>query len=114
MNDLRLNRTVRVASETTEIVRGQEERFLEQLEPIVRDHSIELDLSPVERIDAAGIAALIRLYCDATRAGRRFTVLNPKPHVLEIMVIVGVDRVLMAQNAEKTREAALGMELSAA
>ncbi|MGP8251393.1 MAG: STAS domain-containing protein [Terracidiphilus sp.] len=114
MNKLRLNTTVRVASETTEIVRGQEEKFLEQLEPIVRMHSTELDLSLVERIDAAGIAALIRLYCDAMQAGRRFTVLNPRPHVLEIMSIVGIDRVLMAQTAENARGTALGMELSAA
>jgi anti-anti-sigma factor len=114
MNDLRLNKTVRVASETTEIVRGQEEKFLEQMEPIVRNHSVELDLGPVERIDAAGIAALIRLYCDATQAGRRFTVLNPRPHVHELLSIVGVDRVLMAENAEKTCGTALGMELSAA
>ena len=107
MNDLRLHNTVRVASETTEIVRGQEEKVLEQLEPIVRTQSIEFDLSPVERIDAAGIAVLIRLYCDATQAGRRFTVLNPRPHVRELLSIVGIDRVLMA-----SREAA--MELSAA
>ena len=114
MNDLRLDNTVRVASETTEIVRGQEDKFLGQLEPMVRNHSIELDMSPVERIDAAGIAALIRLYCDAVQAGRRFTVLNPKPHVRELLAIVGIDRVLMAENAEGARGKTLGMELSAA
>ncbi len=114
MNDLRLNTTVRVASETTEIVRGQEHKFLGQLEPMIRNHSIELDLSPVERIDAAGIAALIRVYCDAVQAGRRFTVLNPQPHVLEIMSIVGIDRILIAREPEGARGPALGMELSAA
>ena len=114
MNDLRLNTTVRVASETTEIVRGQEDKFLGQFEPIVRTHSIELDMSPVERIDAAGIAALIRLYCDAVQAGRCFTILNPKPHVLEIMAIVGIDRLLMTATADCARGTALGMELSAA
>jgi anti-anti-sigma factor len=114
MNDLRLNTTVRVASETTEIVRGQEDKFLGQFEPMVRTHSIELDMSPVERIDAAGIALLIRLYCDAVQAGRRFTILNPRPHVLEIMAIVGIDRVLMAASSEGARGTALGMELSAA
>ncbi|MFZ0304912.1 MAG: STAS domain-containing protein [Terracidiphilus sp.] len=114
MNDLRLNTTVRVASETTEIVRGQEDKFLGQLEPIVRNHSIELDLSPVERIDAAGIAALIRLYCDAVQAGRRFTVLNPQPHVRELLAIVGIDRVLIAGTAENAQGTSLGMELSAA
>ena len=111
MNDLRLNAIVRIASETTEIVRGQEDRFLEQLDPIVRDNSVELDLSPVERIDAAGIAALIRLYCDAVQAGRRFTITNPRRHVRELLAIVGIDRVLMADSA---KDAAMGMELSAA
>jgi anti-anti-sigma regulatory factor len=114
MNDLRLNTTVRVASETTEIVRGQEDKFLGQLEPIIRNHSIELDLGPVERIDAAGIAALIRLYCDAVQAGRMFTILNPRPHVREILAIVGIDRLLMAANAENAVGTAMGMELSAA
>jgi anti-anti-sigma factor len=112
MNDLRLNNTVRVASETTEIVRGQEDKFLEQLDPIVRDNSVELDLSPVERIDAAGIAALIRLYCDSVQAGRKFTVTNPRRHVQELLAIVGIDRVLMGEKA--ARESALGMELTAA
>jgi anti-anti-sigma factor len=114
MNDLRFDTTVRVASETTEIVRGQEDKFLGQLEPMVRTHSIELDMSQVERIDAAGIAALIRLYCDAVQAGRQFSVLNPQPHVHEIMSIVGIDRVLMAASSEGARGDALGMELSAA
>jgi anti-anti-sigma factor len=112
MNDLRLRDTVRIASETTEIVRGQEEKFLEQFEPIVRSNSIELDMSRVERIDAAGIAALIKLYCDATQAGRGFKILNPRPHVREILALVGIDRVLMAEGAKDER--AMGMELSAA
>ena len=114
MNDLRLNNTVRVASETTEIVRGQEERFLGQLEPIIKNQSIELDMSPVERIDAAGIAALIRIYCDAVQAGRRFTLLNPRPHVRELLAIVGIDRVLMGDSAETKHGAEIGMALSAA
>jgi|SRR5580658_331960 anti-anti-sigma factor len=111
MNDLRLNDTVRIASETTEIVRGQEDRFLEQLDPLVRNGSVELDMSRVERIDAAGIAALIKLYCDAVQAGRRFTVTNPRRHVRELLAIVGIDRLLMPDSA---RDAAMAMELSAA
>ena len=114
MNDLRLNTTVRVASETAEIVRGQEDKLLGQLEPIIHNHSIELDLSPVERIDAAGIAALIRLYCDAVQAGRCFTVHNPRPHVKELLAIVGIDRILMASSSDSPCGARLGMELSAA
>jgi ABC-type transporter Mla MlaB component len=114
MNDVRLTNTVKVASETTEIVRGQEEVFLKQLEPIVRNSSIELDLAPVERIDAAGIAALIRLYCDAVQAGRRFTVTNPRRHVYELLAIVGIDRVLMSDKDATAHATGIGLELTAA
>jgi len=114
MNNIRLDTPVRVACETTEIVRGQEKGFLERVEPMVLCHSVELDLGPVERIDAAGVAALIRLYCIASHAGRQFTVANPRAHVAEILRLVGLDRVLMAGKAASERGTALGMELSAA
>lgn len=80
--------------EMTELVRGQELGLLERLGPIVRAESVALDLSTVERIDAAGLAALIRLYCDACKAGHAFTVTGPGRHVREILALVGLDRVL--------------------
>src|SRR5882762_6275495 len=45
-----------------ELVRGVETQIVEELLPRVRQHSLALDLSGVERIDAAGIASLITLY----------------------------------------------------
>jgi anti-anti-sigma regulatory factor len=84
--------------ELTELVRGQEGRLLEQLQPLVLRHSVALDLGAVERIDAAGIAALITLYCDACKAGHSFAVEHASPRVAEILGLVGLDRILLSQN----------------
>jgi anti-anti-sigma factor len=83
----------------TELVRGSEECLLAHLSPLVRRQSVTLDLRPVERIDAAGIAALISLYWRASEAGHCFSVTNPSPHVAEILRLVGLDRILLSHNA---------------
>lgn len=87
--------------ELTELVRGSERQFLERLQPLVRRQDVTLDLKNIERIDAAGLAALITLYCDACQAGYRFDLSNPSPHVREILAIVGLDALLMSQNVEE-------------
>ncbi len=56
--------------------------------------------APVE-IDAAGLAALIALYCDARKSGHRFLVANPSPRVSEILRMVGLDEILVSRNAEE-------------
>jgi len=80
-----------------ELVRGSEQSLLAWLSPLARQQSVTLDLRSVERIDAAGIAALISLYRTASEAGHCFTVINPSPHVAEILALVGLDRVLLSQ-----------------
>jgi anti-anti-sigma regulatory factor len=79
-----------------ELVRGQEHGFLEELAPRVVQESLDLDFGAVERIDAAGLAALITLYTDACKAGRTLTVSRPSRHVREILELVGLDRILLA------------------
>jgi anti-anti-sigma regulatory factor len=101
-------------AEMTELVRGQEEKLLERLTPLVRSQPVTLELSEVERIDAAGIAALIRLYCLAAEAGLPFTVSHARPHVEEILHLVGLDRILASPGAEDAPGASLRLELSAA
>ena len=81
--------------EITELVRGNEQQLLERYEPLVQRQDVTLDLENIARIDAAGLAALITLYCDACKAGYRFAVANPSPHVLEILALVGLDRILI-------------------
>jgi anti-anti-sigma factor len=97
-----MNTAIFPASEPTELaelVRGSEQGLLARLTPLVRRQSVTLDLSSVERIDAAGISSLISLYVSAYEAGHRFTVANPSPRVAEILALVGVERILLSHNA---------------
>jgi anti-anti-sigma factor len=69
--------------------------------PLVERRCVALDLHTVKRIDAAGLAALIGLYCAAREAGHRFTVSNPSPHVGEILSLVRLHGILESQNTNK-------------
>ena len=75
----------KIVLKLNELVRGQEQSFLEELAPAVVREDVTLDFAAVERIDAAGLAALITLYTDACKAGHRLTVLRPSRHVSEIL-----------------------------
>ena len=84
-----------------ELVRGQDRGLLEKMTPVVERHNVALDLKKVDRIDAAGIAALISLYGHARDAGHGFAVANPTAHVREILALVGLDRILLSQQASE-------------
>jgi anti-anti-sigma factor len=86
----------------SELVRGTETNIVNALLPRVREESIALDLSNVERIDAAGIAALITLYCTAIEAGTEFSVVDPSSHVLELLCIVGLAPILVSRTVSET------------
>jgi len=86
-------------TEVTELVRGNEQGLVARLTPLVRRQSVILDLSLVERIDAAGVAALISLHANAYESGHCFSVVNPTPHVAEILSLVGLERILLSRNA---------------
>lgn len=98
----------------TELVRGTEEGLLARLAPLVRRQSVTLDLGSVERIDAAGIAALISLYASACQAGHSFAVTNPSPHVAEILALVGLERILLSSRAAWESRSCSRMERTAA
>jgi anti-anti-sigma factor len=83
----------------TELVRGHDQDLFARLAPVVRRQSLVVDLALVQRIDAAGIAALISLYRCASDTGHRFAVSNPTSHVAEILALVGLDRILLSHNA---------------
>ncbi|MGD1061699.1 MAG: STAS domain-containing protein [Terracidiphilus sp.] len=97
-----------------ELVRGNEQLLLERLQPLVRRQHVTLDLAHVARIDAAGLAALITLYCDACQAGYRFGISNPSPHVREILALVGLNALLVSQGATKVSESCMQLEAAAA
>jgi anti-anti-sigma factor len=92
--------------EPAELVRGQEQSLLERLKPLVRQQSVVLDLRHVERIDAAGIAALITLYCTAHQAEHEFLVSHAGPRVEEILNLVGMNRLLVSASEENKEDSA--------
>ena len=98
----------------SELVRGREQELIEQLRPLVRRQSLRLDVSSMERIDAAGLAALVSLYCDARKAGHQFTVVNPSRHVARILALVGLDRVLVAKDPAPVQSLGTRLDLAAA
>ena len=98
------------ACHLTELVRGSEAGLIDEMTPIVQCGSVRLDLYRVERIDAAGVAALISLYRTAREAGNSFRISNLRPHVAEVLALVGVDRILVSHNARQFGQA--GSELA--
>ena len=86
------------AGSMTELVRGTEQAFVAWLAPLVRRHSITLDLTPVTRIDAGGIAALLALRSTAESAGNHFTLTGLAPHVAEMLALVGLSGVFSSRN----------------
>lgn len=87
---------------THELIRGQEQNLLEQITPMVRTRNVALDMSHVDRIDAAGIAALLTLFERAKCAGHRFAVIHATHRVSEILALVGLDHILLASDARLT------------
>ncbi len=109
-----LNSSSQCVSRVAELVRGQEEEFLMELQPLVRRGPVRLDLSRTERIDAAGVAALISLYCDACQAGHEFIIVNPSRHVAQILALVGLDRILVSHDAQEPVDSSAMQDLAAA
>jgi anti-anti-sigma factor len=110
---MRSEKAVRTCA-LTEIVRGSEGRLVDEMSPLVRRQDLSLDLSPVERIDAAGIAALISLYKLAQESGHRFSVLNVAPRVYELLALVGLEGILISHNANFTTDSGCRMTRNAA
>jgi anti-anti-sigma factor len=102
------------SSQLTELVRGNEQCFIDEIKPLVRHQSVSLDLTSVERIDAAGIAALIALYRIASASGHRFSVSKVSARVAEMLKLVGLDRILLSQNAKLASHSASKMARNAA
>src|SRR5882757_5633639 len=71
-----MDRTITIQGNLHELVRGEEQRLVKELQPVVREQSVTLDMRHVERIDAAGIAVLISLYGEAHLSGHEFAIVN--------------------------------------
>lgn len=101
-------------TELTELVRGQDHLLVAGLWPVVCRQNVTLDLSSVQRIDAAGIAALISLYAGARDAGHRFAVSNPSARVGAILKLVGLDGILVSHHMNRKPQSGPCCEQSAA
>ena len=86
-------------AEIIELIRGREKELLAWLAPLVRRQSVMLDMHKIQRIDAAGISALVSLYSSAKQAGHRFSVANLSPRVAEVLALVGLERILIFHRA---------------
>lgn len=87
------------SAEVVELTRGREKELLAWLAPMVRRQSVTLDMHAIQRIDAAGISALVSLYSSARQAGHRFSVMHPSPRVAEVLKLVGLERILIFHRA---------------
>jgi anti-anti-sigma factor len=96
------------------LVRGNEQRLIERIQPLVQRQDVTLDLEETRHIDAAGLAALVTLYCDACQAGRRFAVANPSPQVRQILALVGLDRILLSRMTNEISRYGTQCEMPAA
>ena len=86
-------------AEMTELVRGEEQCLVQRVAPLLREKDVVLDLNQIERIDAAGIAALIALYSTAHTYGHSFSIKCLSPRVSEMLSLVHLSDVLVSHNA---------------
>jgi anti-anti-sigma factor len=100
--------------EVLELISGREQAFLAWLAPLVRRQSVTLDMGSVQRIDAAGISALVSLYLSAEKSGHRFTVTNVTPRVAEVLKLFGLERVLICRGAAWKNHSSLRLAQTAA
>jgi anti-anti-sigma factor len=93
------NELITAPDHMTELVRGEEQCLLQRVAPVLREKDVILDLNRIERIDAAGIAALISLYSTARAHGRTFSIKCVSPRVAELLTLVRLDDILISHNA---------------
>jgi anti-anti-sigma factor len=101
-------------AEVIELIRGREKELLAWLAPLVRQKSVMLDMRSIQRIDAAGISALVSLYASAQQAGHRFSVANLSPRVTEVLAVVGLERLLISHRAVWKSDSGSRLEQTAA
>ena len=110
---MKSEKAVRTCS-LNEIVRGSDACLVNEMTPLVRRQDVTLDLSPVERVDAAGIAALISLYRLAEESGHKFKVMNLAPRVYELLALVGLQNILVSRSVDVATESGCRVARNAA
>ena len=77
------------------LIRGCESEFVDQLIPLARKGALQLNLSAISQIDAAGIASLVALYRASSEAGHRLAIVEPSTHVHELLHLLGLEHLLV-------------------
>jgi anti-anti-sigma factor len=98
----------------SQLLRGEDARLVERLQPMVMASNVALDLACVDRIDAAGITALLALYHSARKAGHRFSVTNASERVAGVLSVVGLDGFLLSHDEARDSQYGLQVRRSAA
>jgi anti-anti-sigma factor len=116
MNIISEGNTTRVVAPggMTELVRGTDHILVATLAPMVRQQDVALDIAPIHRIDAAGIAALISLYGAAHESGHTFVVCNVAPRIDDILRLVGLEAILVSHDMALPQRSENCLEQSAA
>jgi anti-anti-sigma regulatory factor len=84
------------------LIRESAAQLVAQIGPLAAQRDVILDLSQVERIDAAGGTALLTLLTGARAAGHNLQVGSASAHVTEVLGLLGLDRVMfLADFAEQ-------------
>ncbi len=96
MLDIRIHRANETAILACQgrLVLGRATATLESAMQSVRARILVLDLAGVEGIDAAGLGMLIRIKHHLESAGGQMRLLNPRPHVRELLSLTRLDTVL--------------------
>jgi anti-anti-sigma factor len=82
------------------LVRGQEHELLPQALPALELGDLELDLSELEQIDAAGLGMLAMLKQFAQRSGHTLRLLNPTQRVWRLLCLTGLDAAFSASEED--------------
>jgi anti-anti-sigma factor len=73
------------------LLHGQEQELLPRALPALERGNLELDLSELEQIDAAGLGMLAMLHDFARQSGHALTLTNPSEHVWKLLCLTGLD-----------------------
>jgi anti-anti-sigma factor len=75
------------------LLHGQEHFLLPLAMPAIEQGNLELDLSELEHIDAAGLGMLAVLHECARQFGHTLRLMNPTPHVCSLLRLTKLDAV---------------------
>lgn len=82
------------------LLHGQEHFLLPLAMPAIEQGNLELDLAQLEHIDAAGLGMLAVLHECARQFGHTLRLLNPNPHICQLLRLTKLDAVFSEKSPE--------------